>query len=180
MTITFNMDGNTLEIVLRKDPHASPLFEGVFASDTLPRKIHKKPALLIVNTDPIAKPGAHWQALYIGCDGRGEHFCSYGLGPYVPSIRKFMDRHCKIWNKNTTDLQGIDSDVCGQYCVMYLLYKAHGYTLKDFLSRFSDNCTANDDFVNRMFHRYTKNVMLCDEMPVKKYQRSCQKRKCKK
>ena len=55
------MDGHTLESVLRRDPHAAPLFVGVFASDTLPHSIHTKPALIIVNTDPIQKPGAHWQ-----------------------------------------------------------------------------------------------------------------------
>lgn len=171
------MDGKTLEMVLRKDPHASAIFEGVYASDTLPFTINKKPALIIVNTDPIAKPGAHWQAMYIGCDGRGEHFCSYGLGPYVPSIRKFLDRQCKVWTKNTIDLQAFDSDVCGQYCAMYLLYKAHGYTMRDFVNRFSNNCHANDNFVNSMFKRYSKNVMICDEMRIKKCQSSCKKRK---
>lgn len=173
------MDGHTLETVLRRDPHAALLFEGVFASDTLPHQIHKRPALIIVNTDPIAKPGAHWQAMYIGCDGRGEHFCSYGLGPYVPAIRKFMDRHCRVWINNTSDLQAIESAVCGQYCTMYLLYKAHGYTMKDFVTRFSENCNTNDSLVSQMFQRYAKNVIICDDLRTKKCQTNCQRSKCK-
>ena len=164
------MDGHTLEAVLRKDPHTDSLFAGVFASDTLPHNIHQKPSLIIVNTDPISKPGAHWQAIYIGCDGRGEHFCSYGLGPFVPNIRKFMDRQCKIWTKNTTDLQAFDSSVCGQYCVLYLLYKAHGYSMSEILSRFSSDCSLNDTFVNLVFERYAKNVKICDDIRVKKCQ----------
>jgi len=168
------MDGHTLEAVLRRDPHASSNFLGVFASDTLPHNI-PKPALIIVNTDPITKPGAHWQAIYIGCDGRGEHFCSYGLGPYVPKIRQFMDRQCKQWIKNTIDLQAFDSSVCGQYCVMYLLFKAHGYFMEEYLFCFSEDCNQNDHFVNHMFERYAKSVNICAEIRVKKCQKSCNK-----
>jgi len=169
------MDGHTLEAVLRKDPHATVHFEGVFASDTLPHNT-QKPSLIIVNTDPINKPGAHWQAIYISCDGRGEHFCSYGLGPYVPNIRNFMDRQCKFWNKNTIDLQAFDSSVCGQYCVLYLLFKAHGYSMKEFVSCFSSDCNLNDQFVDQMFQHYAKSVKICDEIRVKKCQTSCKKR----
>lgn len=169
------MDGHTLEAVLRKDPHASAHFDGVFASDTLPHNTHK-PSLIIVNTDPITKPGAHWQAIYISCDGRGEHFCSYGLGPYVPKIRNFMDRQCKFWNKNTIDLQAFDSSVCGQYCVLYLLFKVHGYSMKEFVSCFSSDCNLNDQFVDQMFQRYAKSVKICDYIRVKKCQTSCKKR----
>ncbi|KAK3921624.1 Protease, partial [Frankliniella fusca] len=150
------MDGYTLEAVLLKDPHAAPYFAGVFASDTLPRTIQQKPALIIVNTDPIKRPGAHWQAIYLGCYGRGEHFCSYGLGPYVPKIRQFMDL-CSLWKKNTIDLQSIDSAVCGQYCTMYLLFKAHGFSMQEFLSYFTTDCNQNDEMVNKMFQRYAKN-----------------------
>lgn len=173
------MDGDTLEAVLRKDPHAAPHFVGVFASDTLPHTIQQKPALIIVNTDPISRPGAHWQAIYIGCFGRGEHFCSYGLGPYEAKIRQFMDRQCSLWTKNTIDLQAFDSAVCGQYCTMYLLCKAHGYSMQDFVSIFSSDCNQNDELINKMFQRYAKNVKLCDDVQRKKAQTCCNKRNCK-
>ena len=173
------MDGHTLESVLRRDPHAAPLFVGVFASDTLPHSIHTKPALIIVNTDPIQKPGAHWQAIFISADGRGEHFCSYGLGPYVSNIRFFLDRQCKQWIKNTIDLQCFDSSVCGQYCVMYLLFKSHGYSMKEYVTCFTSNCHDNDQLVNEMFARYAKNVIICDDIRMKKCQTCCKKKKNK-
>lgn len=173
------MNGNSLDAFMQKDRHTSSLFAGVFASDTLPYSLHQKPALIIVNTDPHTKPGAHWQAIFIGSDGRGEHFCSYGLGPYVPKIRRFMDRQCSVWTKNTIDLQSFDSSVCGQYCALYLLYKAHGLTLEDFLSCFTANCADNDYYVNLMFNQFAKNVKLCEKTLLKQTQSCCKKIKCK-
>lgn len=172
------MDGLTLHQVMTQDPHAAPLFEGVFAADTLPRYLHKKPAYFIMNTDPIRKPGQHWLAVSIDCHGRGEYFDSYGQPPYITEHRKFLDRHCKSWRYNHLDLQALDSVVCGQYCVMYLLHKAHGYSLPDFVNMyFTDDCNKNDKLVEQMFHRYMKNVKLCDDISVKKNQTCCMRKK---
>jgi hypothetical protein len=171
------MNGYTLESVVKQDSHAAPHFIGVFASDTLPRVIGSTPALLIVNTDPISKPGTHWQAIAINKDGCGEFFCSFGLPPYIPHIRKFMDRMCTSWRHNTLDLQAIDSTVCGQYCVLFLLFKAHGYSMNDYVRIFSDDCYENDVFVSTMFQRYSKNVHLCDDFVSKKSQTCCKRRK---
>jgi hypothetical protein len=170
------MDGLTLEFVMRQDPHARALFEGVFASDTLPHALHRRPSLLIVNTDPISKGGSHWLAIYISCEGKGEFFDSYGLPPYVPQIRSFLDKRCKSWRYNTVDLQAVNTTVCGQYCVMYLLFKAHGYSLFDFVKNFSNECLKNDETVHRMFERYSKNVKLCDDVRVKKNQVCCKRK----
>ena len=147
------MDGLTLHQVMKHDPHAAPLFQGVFAADTLPRHIIKKQGYYIINTDPIRKPGRHWVAAAIDCHGHGEFFDSYGMSPYTPEHRQFLNRHCKSWKYNHVDLQALDSTVCGQYCVMYLLHKAHGYSLPDFVNMyFSDNCNENDKIVSRMFN----------------------------
>lgn len=171
------MDGLTLEAVLKQDHHAGPLYIGTFAADTLPRSVTRVPALLIVNSDPVSKGGQHWLAISINTEGKGEYFDSYGLKPFVPKHRQFLDRVCKSWRFNHTDLQALDSSVCGQYCVMYLLFKAHGYTLKNFLDIFSTDCQKNDAFVHHLFQRYSKNVKLCDDVAVKKTQHCCKRRK---
>lgn len=172
------MDGTTLEAVLRRDPHVAPYFEGVFAADTLPRGSRHRPSFYVVNSDPIRKPGQHWLALSIGCNGVGEYFDSYGLPPFVKEHKQFLNRHCKSWTWNTTELQAIDSTVCGQYCVMYLLFKAHGYTVHDFVKiNFTRDCNKNDDIVNRMFERYMKDVKLCDDVPIKNKTQTCCKRR---
>lgn len=91
-----------------------------------------------------------------------------------------MERQCSLWTKNTKDLQAFDSAVCGQYCTMYLLFKAHGFSMQKFVSCFSLDCNKNDKIVNKMFQRYAKNVNLCDDVLQKKTQSCCKKRKCKK
>lgn len=172
------MEGSTIEALMRSDPHTSPFFQGVFAADTLPRRINKKPALLVVNTDPISKPGAHWQAIHIDEAGKGEFFCSYGLKPFVPNHRHFLDRVCKQWCYNTTSLQAADSSVCGHYCVLYLIHKAHGYSLRQFLDMyFSDNVEINDAIVKYMVERYKQDIVFCDDFVVCNNVQRCSKKR---
>lgn len=171
------MNGHALESVMRHDAHSSLIFQGVYASDTLPRSLSQLPALFIVNTDPVSKAGTHWQAIYIDKERRGEFFDSYGLPPFVPHHIQFMNKMCISYKFNHKDLQGLDSAVCGQYCVMYLLFKAHGYSMHHFVSKyFSSDCKKNDKLVKKMFNRYSKTVIFCDDFGVKN-QACCKRRK---
>lgn len=170
------MDGDTLERVLRADPHAGKFFVGVFAADTLPLPLPHKPALLIANTDPKYRPGQHWVAIYVDAKGRGEYFDSYGLPPFVTWHSLFLSKACKSWKYNHDDLQALNSTVCEQYCVVYLLFKAHGYKLSDFLGQFTKNCAENDEFVDYLFHRYAKKTKICTDIKLKPSQLSCKRR----
>jgi len=53
---------------------------GVYAADEIPT-VWSKPAAIIANTDDHTKPGTHWVAMYVGKDGIGHYFNSYGLPP---------------------------------------------------------------------------------------------------
>ncbi len=174
-TVFENMDGITLDKFLRQDPHTSKHFAGVFAADTLPSAFLARPVSLIVNSDPISKPGTHWLAITIDACGNGEYFDSYGLKPFVPHHKRFLSSACKTWKYNHVDLQSIQSSVCGHYCAMYLLFKSHGYTLKDFVNCFTNDCGKNDTLVEKMFLRYSKNVLLCDDVSVKQTQSCCKR-----
>lgn len=79
----------TLAELMKKDKHVAPLFEGVYAADTLPRRLHKRPALIICNTDPITLPGQHWVAFHVSRNGHGEYWDSYGGKPFVKQHRTF-------------------------------------------------------------------------------------------
>ena len=171
------MVGQTLHQVIKQDPHAAPLFEEVFAADTLPRYVNKKPSYYIINSDPISKPGRHWLALTIDWHGNAEYFDSYGFPPHTLEHRKFLDRHSKSSRHNHVELQAFDSVVCGQYCIMYLLHKAHGYSLPDFVNMyFTNDRHKNDKYVDEMFQRYMKNIKLCDDIVVKKNQTCCKRK----
>lgn len=169
------MDGLTLDTLMRKDKHVAPLFEGVYASDTLPHRLHKSPALLICNTDPISKPGSHWVAFYIDKNGEGEFWDSYGMPPRVTNHRKFLDRLCKTWIYNHNTLQAIDSQVCGEYCVLFLVHRAHGYTLRSFVKTlFTKDPEKNDQVVQNLFKNMFKHKRPCVLPP---HTQTCCKRK---
>lgn len=168
------MNGFELESVMRGDPHTSPIFEGVFAADTLPRYLSQKPALLVINVDRITQKGSHWQAAHIDENGKGEFFDSYGMAPYVPRHKRFMDRVCKTWTYNNTRLQALDSSVCGHYCLLYLIHKAHGYSLRQMLDMyFDESVEKNDAVVEYLVDRYTEKHVFCDDFIINRNPQTC-------
>lgn len=149
-----------LEEVLLSDPYTRQQLVGVFAADNLPRAF-VRPGILIANTDPRSKPGRHWVAMYIDDKGRGEFFDSFGMAPQVNKHRDFLDRNSFIWTYNTYELQGYTSTVCGEYCVLYLLHKARGLSLQDFLWHYR-NCESaydNDLMTKQYFLNNFKNCL---------------------
>jgi hypothetical protein len=172
------MDGLTLDTLMRQDKHVAPLFEGVFAADTLPRRLHKRPALIICNTDPVSKPGEHWVAFYVDKNGDGEFWDSYGMPPIIPQHRQFLDRLCRKWVYNHTSLQAIDSLVCGEYCVLYLIHRAHGYTLRRFVNMFfnEESPENNDRIVRTLFRRMFGRKRECVLTPTTS-QRCCRRKR---
>jgi hypothetical protein len=143
------MDTQTLQRALKALNKDKKFTIGVYASDTLPRK-SRKPIAIISNNEPKNMPGMHWQAIYVPKRGKGEFFCSYGTKPYVQGHLKFLKNNCKTYISNSKMIQALDSKVCGKYCLLYLNARMRGQTLKQFLSKFSDNLQNND--------------VMCDEM----------------
>ena len=102
-----------------RDPVLAPQMQGVFPSDKLP-VIKTYPAGLISNTDPHDLPGTHWVAMYFTSPGISEFFDSYGFPPEVYEMEDYILRNVTMYND--LPLQGLTSDVCGDYCLFYLLH----------------------------------------------------------
>ena len=161
------MDGYAIQAMLQGDPHAEPVYKGVFAADTLPRRIEKYPAILVANTDCSHLPGTHWVAMAIDCHGRGIFFDSYGRSPTVPSHRQFMQRNCTTWKSSPARLQSIGTTVCGHYCVTFLLHWAHRFTLHNFLDFFTSDTEKNDRTVVELMKSYTRRgKKYCHDFPA--------------
>jgi hypothetical protein len=159
---------NTLEIenILRSDCKLSTKFEGVFASDRLPLFCDSETAL-VMNLDPHNQGGSHWICMYIE-NGKGEYIDSYGLSPLVHSSISnnyhnncidFLNRNCVSWKCNVMQLQSIDTQVCGHYCIWYLSERARGKSMKEITDQFTRNYAKNDVIVKELVEeRYGKIV----------------------
>lgn len=124
------MFSSQIAAALKTDKHASNYFVGVFPCDKLPEQI-SYPCCLVANTDPSTKKGQHWVAFHFDHRGNAEYFDSYGNPPIKSELLIFFLRKGKNWIWNTLPLQGLDSIVCGQYCIAYLTKRARGESLYD-------------------------------------------------
>lgn len=134
-----------------------PLNTMVYAANRLPNSL-PTPCGLIVNTDPDYKAGSHWIGIYIDKFRTGEYFDSFGFPPNVDSHLKFLRSSCRKWSYNTKGLQSYDSTVCGQYCLLFLYFRAKGFSMSEFLALFSNDSEKNDSLVRKMFKELFKPV----------------------
>ena len=138
---------DTLQIarLLETDACTRSIFRGVVPKDGLPATIDGVlPAAFVCNTDDGDEPGEHWIALYLAADGRGDYFCSFGLPPRHAAFRTFMNEHCSEWTHNSKILQRPLSNVCGQYCVAFVLLRCNGLPMRTFINVFGTDLVAND------------------------------------
>lgn len=95
----------------------------------------------------------HWVGIYASATGDAWYFDSYGLPPYVPDHIRRLRSNCKTFRWNSTLLQSATSDVCGQFCIMFLYYMSSGMGFTRFLENFSDDLEKNDDIVRKFIQR---------------------------
>ena len=150
---------NTLQLkeVIKEDPITRLKFCGVYAENNLPKTLNVYPCGLIANTDPKGKPGKHWVSFYFPSSQEGEFFDSYGHPPnfYSKHFVKFLNRNAQNWIFNHKELQSIWSSVCGQYCIFYVLNRAHGVRMSTIVNVFSSNKERNDHQV----HEFVRKLM---------------------
>ena len=143
---------NTLEMELILK-NISPNFRGVYARNRLPRDLNT-PCSLIFNTDPDTGPGQHWIAFYMNEERHGEYYDPYGLPPFHSDVIDFLNRECKTWNYNPTRVQHLNSLVCGQHCIYYLVQRETGMTMKEITETLQSDLYAStyfvDDFVEKL------------------------------
>ena len=151
------MNTRQIEAVLHRDRVSRLKFCGVYAENALPRHLDTFPCSVVVNTDPKGKPGQHWVAFYFSSPQEGEFFDSYGHPPEFYSLNyvKFLNRNAQDWTFNKTELQSAWSTVCGEYCVFYVLNRAHGVRMSTIVNVFSSNKERNDHQV----HEFVRKLM---------------------
>ena len=139
-------------------PSLACVFHGTVPCDRLPRVVPQEgPTAYIVNTDPHDKPGMHWLALWTHgnvceiMDSYAIPLDSYGT---AEPLKDWMGRHYKYQVQNERSLQSIFSQSCGAYALMFLIDRAEGRSMNEFLNRFTPrDFVWNDHHVGLMLRR---------------------------
>ena len=122
---------------------------GTFSRDSIPNKVYtQRPLGMIINTDPLDKPGQHWVALYINENNYAEYFDSFGTKPICCEIQQFLKMNrVKLVSYNKHELQSIFSSNCGAFCILYLKLRCNKFSFKEFVRVFTKNSILNDAIV---------------------------------
>ena len=85
---------------------------------------------------------------YFDGGGRAEFFDSYGKSPeyYNEQFVTCLQRNSVVQSYNSEKLQNDSSNVCGQYCLFYLIHRLRNRSMYSILKLF-ENIDFNDQYV---------------------------------
>ena len=137
------MDTNQIADAIKLDPTTDKLFKGVFPRDDFillntnnPDDTHQ---LFICNLDNCSKPGSHWIAIERR-QGNIFYFDSYGLPPIHKDLTdKLINMTQSTITWNNTQLQELNTNVCGQYAIIYCLLRARKHSFEDTIQTLHNN-----------------------------------------
>lgn len=91
----------------------------------------------VFNTQTSEKSGEHWISVF--SNGKEiEYFDSYGLPPSIyPDVGKMLQQWGIpiVWNGEC--LQEESTNVCGDYCILFCLLRARGWSMEGIITRLS-------------------------------------------
>ena len=148
------MNTNEIIICINKNKEARKKFLGVFPIDLLPLEKMKRPCSIICNTDTSDKGGTHWIAIFIPKIGKIEYFDSFGLKPLNQEIYKFFDFNGVNYVYNNKQIQSNESNTCGKFCVLFILFRSRNLNYRDFLNLFTNDKIYNEKFVENLYKKF--------------------------
>ena len=111
------MNSHQINCFLRHHPY----FRGTFPVNKLP-PVSQYPSCYVVNNQTENLPGQHWIAIWVDEKRVGEVFDSFGMLP--PTwIQLWMNRNCRYWTYNQKLYQNPLTNLCGAYCIYYLVHR---------------------------------------------------------
>ena len=63
-------------------------------------------------------------------------------------LENYLNSSAKSWIYNKKRIQGYFSELCGQYCLLYLYCRCRNYSLLQFTNQFSFDANKNDEILN--------------------------------
>lgn len=154
---------NTLELetCLKQNRFTKKFFKGVFAADQLPISPlnSSRKSILVANTAISSHPGLHWTC-FVLTPRKVEFFdsggASYNSNKYFKKFIKINSRN-KFVYYNKLAIQSKHSNICGQYCALYALYRAKCKSTSFFNSKFNNASKIRNDMLSiSMFNKNFK------------------------
>lgn len=142
------MDEQTIREYMYRSEVTASLFINVLSFEELPQSFPYKQGFYIINADYVDSVGTHWFVVYQPLDGPIEFFDSLGKDPryYNEKLYFFLCRSSKYFVKINKRIQG-NTNVCGDYCLLYCYFRSKGYSMLDFLNIFGSDLNFNDKMV---------------------------------
>lgn len=149
---------NTIQLdeCLRKNKFTKKIFQGVYAADKIPHRKIIKEVFYVINTQNSFNQGEHWLGVYITprivelFDSGGRHFKQHY---YISQLLKYHSHKKFLYNKKS--IQGLDSDLCGEFVCLFGLAKSKKITTKKFTTFFNArNLNDNNYLVLGLFKKY--------------------------
>lgn len=135
-----------IDCILENHPSSRDHFIGTFARDTIPEHFNEGDCFVFNTNNSTDTKIGHWLAVFGGdqCvevfDPLGKSSYHYGLGEFTAPLLE-----------NTKPLQGQHSTSCGQFCILYILLRCEGHTMKTIVdSVFTNDQIVNDKIVNKV------------------------------
>ena len=127
-----------------------PLKE-VCCKDELPKKPTE--GAYIINMANSNEKGTHWVS-FILKNKNLIYFDSFGIAP-PQEVYKFPKKNTNIiWSKK--EIQNINSECCGYYCIAFLYYILNIGTGYEFLNMFKDDPTKNSNILLKFMSKIMK------------------------
>ena len=145
------MDTLQLNRALGMDPYVKKCYGGTLPMDQIQTTRPVQTRCWVLNLSPSTHPGTHWVAVHVSRTSV-EYFCSYGLEP-PGDLDKVLKRWARTGRRRVYDsnvgtvLQTLTSDLCGEYCVLYLKCRCRGVSFREFLTSFTTDTGLNDEIL---------------------------------
>ena len=122
-------------------------FLGCFPLDQLPDFPTQFPKSCIINTQTSTKVGEHWIALIL-TNKHCFYFDSFGLPIIDQRIIEYLNPHYTIVRYSDVCIQHIESDKCGEFCIVFVTQVNSKITYEKFISQFNlEDVRENDNII---------------------------------
>jgi len=144
-------------------------------------EINSSEFAIICNNQSSDERGMHWLAFYKDKEGL-EFFDSFGMDLqfYGVEFVKFASKHGKTVKTSTEQYQSNNSNLCGGYCLYFLIQRNNGLLYESIINTFSLNNTKLNDFTvkkfvctNFIFPKFSKCGISCNGKCSKSFNSYC-------